>query len=136
MPRSPQSEKALFWSVWAILLLFGAISYLGSSKNKSSPQEIEVLLSGSIKPWFHKAQVRKQGLNRYLLDLELTPEYRATLSGNGKRIHLGYALSGPKLDRVEGIAPLHVIFEKPITRISLPRPDGYQANLIELRLAD
>jgi len=133
--QNRKSERALFFTIWAVILVGIGIWKFQPLKQPYSEEMVQVLLSPEIRIWLNYAQVRSRGRNRYLLDLEITSEYRAALQGKPREIHLGYRMTNSKNGSERGVASFFVDPRRGDSQISLPNPKKLFAEKIELFLA-
>lgn len=129
-----KSERTLFFALWAFLLLGYALYRFWPDDTPKALPPLAIEVAPELKPWFSSVKVRTRGINRYLLNIELTPEYRSSLRGKPKTIRMNYRLAGPEQKFQEGVVGMNIQPQHPGTLLSIPNLEKIPASRIELFL--
>lgn len=131
MTTEKRSERALFFSLWTVLILGAAIWYFyPSSRPTARDGSPEVTIAPEMKSWFSEARLALFEPPRYTVRLTPTPQYLKTLKGEKRTIHLSYRLVSKDNNAQSGLVACVVDPEKPAVSIVISHPQPFQAKAI------
>jgi hypothetical protein len=88
-----------------------------------------------IVPWFESAAVVEDTATRFIVELKLTPKYRASLGRDGREVHLGFHFLKGASVLGTGEVPVQMRAEEASMKITLPNLERVAAKEIEIYLA-
>ncbi len=104
--RNEKAERALFYSIWAVLLIGFALWKVRPGPEKI--REVSVRLAPEVRPWFSEGLLQRFHGNSYTIGLVLTPEYKRTLRKEPTSVYVGYRVTHPTLPPFEGNTTVHI----------------------------
>lgn len=107
MGRNERAERALFYSIWAVILL-GAALWKFRPGPEAPPKELPVRLTAEVRPWFSEGVVQRSRGNSFTVGLVLTPEYKRTLRKGPASVDVGYRISHATGAPFEGATTVHI----------------------------
>ena len=134
MAARTKSERTLFFVLWGFLLLGYALFRFWPGNVPKTLPPLAIAVAPELKPWFSSVKIRTRGINRYLLNIELTPEYRSSLRGKPRTIRMNYRLAGPEERTQEGVVGMNIHPQHAATLLSIPNLEKIPASKIELFL--
>ncbi len=130
------SERALYLSLWAILILGGAFWKLHFSRRLlPAPASISVRLSTELQPWFASGEVMEVSDHSYTLRLDLRPEYQRSLQQDeATYLKLGFRVQQTEQLLHQGTLRVRIEALRPAASLVLPYTSREPASHIDLFL--
>lgn len=127
------SERALFYSIWIVILIAVAFWKLRPATERNAA-DIPVVLAPEVQPWFSEAVVQRAKGNALTIGFVLTPEYRRTLRTGSSEVRVGYRISVPSGQSVEGATTVRLSSERTLGEARLVHESREPASQIDLFL--
>jgi hypothetical protein len=105
--RSESAERALFYSIWAVILI-GVALWRFRPVPEAQVVDVPISLSKELRPWFSEGVVQRSRGNSLTIGLSLTSDYRRTLRQGRTEILLGYRISSGEGTSAEGAATVRL----------------------------
>ncbi len=131
--RNERAERALFYSIWAVLILGFAI-WKFRPHTEGPPAEVPITLAPEVRPWFSEGVVQRASGNAITIGLVLTPEYRKTLRNGSNPVNVHYRVSHPKAVASEGLTSVRLSPENSMGTALVNNPSREPATKIEFFL--
>lgn len=130
--KNERAERALFYSIWAVLILGFAIWRFRPAP-EGPTKEVPITLAPEVRPWFSEGVVQRFRGNSLTVGLVLTPEYKRTLRGTST-VDVGYRLTHPTAVPSEGSTPVRLSPESTMGVALVNNPSREPATKIEFFL--
>lgn len=129
------SERALFFSLWGIVFLFVGIWKFWPTPGNSAEFLPPLTIGAELRTLFEDGATTKASPTFFTAQLRLTKQYRELLSGDEKRIHVGYRLLHEDSVLSEGVVPCLIRPQDSTVTLTLQNPERVYPKNIQLYLS-
>lgn len=130
--KNERAERALFYSIWAVLLI-GFALWKFRPTHEGPVAEVPITLAPEVRPWFSEGVVQRFRGNSLTVGLVLTPEYRRTLRKTST-VDVGYRLTHPTATPSEGSTPVRMSPDSSVGVALVNNPSREPATKVEFFL--
>lgn len=128
-----QSEKALFISLWILIILGVALwKFWPTFQVKVDPTP--VMLSKELEVMFGGGRVKAFGGTHINLEISVNHDYQSRVAGESKRVSLGFHLMRKDTSFSTGHINVAIPISDKYLSLELPNPQGSRPTAIQLFL--
>ncbi len=113
VPPKQGSERALYYSIWAVLLICLALWWFRPVP-EIAPKEVPILLAPEVRPWFLQGSVQRTKGHSLTIGLVLTPEFQRSLRLGKAGVNVRYRVSHSTGPGSEGSASIRLTAESSV----------------------
>jgi len=135
LAKRPSSERALFFSLWLILILLFGIYKFRPRELAQVPNEPPVKVAIDLDGLLGKHRYIRITPSEYELEFVVPAEYRARVGGDPKTLQLSYQLMSESGVLSSGVAPCVIHSKENTSRVVLRNPQRVSPKSVQIFLA-
>lgn len=129
-----KSEKILFFSIWALLMIGAGLWVFRPGSTHDETLIPPVLLGDELISWFRRASVTEMTSTTFSIEAKLQKKYAEQLNGENRTMHLAYYFMKDTTVLSQGVVEVN-LHPDGIIKMVLPNPNRVSAKHILISLA-